>query len=49
MRECQWTESEYFKDGSSARGAIKNHLSRLREELGIRIESYDGGFRFFGP
>ena len=49
MRECQWTESEYFNDGSSARGAIKNHLSRLRDELGVRIESYDGGFRFFGP
>jgi len=50
---CGWTDKEYFKrengKGNPRRGPIKNHLSELRQRLGIRSEFAELGIVFYQP
>ncbi len=50
---CGWTDDEYFKRENGKvnprRGPIKNHLSELRQNLGIHSEFANIGIMFYQP
>ncbi|OQA80205.1 MAG: Transcriptional regulatory protein QseB [Lentisphaerae bacterium ADurb.Bin242] len=53
MSKCGWHESEYFKRENGkrtpTRGPVKNHVMKLRTQLGIRAEFSEGGINILRP
>ena len=48
INACDWDYKTYYpKKGMPGRSLLKNHLGRLKENLGIASVSTEGGIRFF--
>jgi len=48
INACGWNYKKYYpKKGMPGRSLLKNHLGRLKKNLGIASMNAEGGFRFF--